>query len=420
MNRVKVGKSGRETPILDPQLIRECLTALRAEATEFPIKVEGTSTLPYASTALALDWDQGQFILKLVRPLPHELALGAIFRMIFTVAGQRYEALITFRGREAYLQYRFELPKEFFHSDRRRDRRLPFRPRESTYIIAQSGTLAGLGVAGPLANIGMGGLALRVDRILRLEDQMRLPLHSGALDVGLVFDRLRIQDLPRLPLLEIRGRVAHLTPKGSELILGLEFEGLGEEESLALHDCLTFREKVSRRSGLSAQAGGAEPSPRDSAPESSNEEGPTPEAEEAPELEEADSPLRILQRRTTRLGLVMAASEGREGVLNLLRQHGYYRIELARDLGQAKALWGPEGSRPRLLILDLPHTAPQTIENLLATLGAITGVILSDATDASLMVGLGSRTRVLPVLPRSGEEEEHWIRTVDGLAEIVD
>ncbi|MBP1625880.1 MAG: hypothetical protein H6Q00_355 [Holophagaceae bacterium] len=418
MNTTKGGKTGREAPILDPQLIRSCMTALQQEGTEFPIKVEGTSTLPYASVALSLEWEKRQFILKLVRPLPHELALGAVFRMIFSVSDQRYEGLTTFKGREAYLQYRFDLPSELFHSDRRRNPRLPFRPRESAYVIAQSGALVGVGVAGPLANIGMGGLALRVDRLVRLEDKMRLPVHAGSLDIGLVFDRLRLQDLPRLPLLELRGKVAHLTSKGSEIILGLEFGGLGEEEAQVLSDCLSFREKLSRGSSSAPRVSPGSDAPSRPRESSGTSDEPTQdEGEGAPELEEADSPLRTLQRRTTRLGLIMAASETRDAVQELLGRHGYLRVQLARDLGQAKALWGGEGPRPKLVLAEL-STAPQTFEQLLKHLGDIPGVLLSDTTDPSLMMGLDSHTRALPNRPPSEEEEEHWIRTVDGLAGI--
>ncbi|WP_005033148.1 PilZ domain-containing protein [Holophaga foetida] len=419
MNTTKGGKAGREAPIADPQLVKSCMAALHAEGTEFPIKVEGTSTLPYASQAVALDWEKGQFILKLVRPLPHELALGAVFRMVFTVAEHRYEGLTTFRSREAYLQYRFEMPQQLFHSDRRRHPRFPFRPRESAYIIAQSGSLMGLGVAGPLANISMGGLALRMDRLIRLEDKMRLPIHTGSLDAGMVFDRVRLQDLPRLPLLELRGKVAHMSPRGEEVILGLEFGELGEEEARLLRECLDFREKISRGpgAGVRTSAPGAASPPRSKGSEAQAEDERPEESEEVPELEEADSPLRILQRRTTRLGLILAASGTREHLLELLKKHGYHRIELARDLGQAKGVWGQEGHRPSLVLAELP-SAPQAFEQLLKALGGIPGVLLSDATDPSLMMGLDSQTRILPLSPSSEEDEEHWIRTLDGLAGI--
>lgn len=420
MNIVKGRKSGHEEPIVDSQLIRACLDTLYAEGTEFPIKVEGTSTLPYASAVVALDWEKAQFVLRLVRPLPHELALGATFLMVFTVADQRYEGLTTFVGREAYLHYRFEVPKQFLHSDRRRHQRFPFRPRESAYIIAQSGSLAGLGVAGPLANISMGGLALRLDRLIRLEDKMRLPVHSGALDVGLVFDRIRLQDLPKLPLLELRGRVAHLSPRGDEVFLGLEFWEMGEEESRALQACLDFREKTSRGScaafrsgGNIPQGGGVSAIPGDLS--SAYSEAP----DETPELAETDSPLRLLQRRTTRLGLIMSPSESRDEVLALLNRHGYFRIEIVESLEQAQSLWAQETDFPRLILTGM-ISSHQRFQELLESQGGIPGVLLTDSRDPSLMMGLGGRMRVLPLRPESEEDEEHSIRILDGLAEIED
>nr|WP_320132796.1 PilZ domain-containing protein [uncultured Holophaga sp.] len=419
MNQKKGAKGSRETPIEDPKLIAGCLDALRDEATEFPIKVEGTSTLPYASIISAIDKERGSIALKLVRPLPHELAVGATFRMVFSVGGQRFEALTRFQGREGYLQYLFSRPTQLFYSDRRRERRFPFRPRESAYIIAQSSPLLGLGMAGPLANLSMGGLALRLDRLLRLEDQMRLPVHTGSLDAGLVLDRVRLQDLPKLPVLELRGRVAHLSAKGDEVFLGIEFGALSVEETAALAACLEFREKVSRGSGLPnspSPKSGLQPG-RTEAPAPGEEGAPDP-LDEAPELEETDSPLLTLQRRTLRVGLIMLASGDREGVLGLLRHHGYLRVDTVRDLAQARALWNAQPERrPALVLAGLPPTA-LGVEQLVQSMGNTPMALLSDATDPGLMMGLGSTTRMLPVHPLEAEDEEHWIRILDGLAGI--
>ena len=85
--------------------------------TEFSIKVEGTSTLPYASRVQKLQFDQAGFVLKLVRPLPHELLSGAVFRMIFAVEEQRFEGLISLIGRDAYLQYGFHLPSGLIQAE---------------------------------------------------------------------------------------------------------------------------------------------------------------------------------------------------------------------------------------------------------------------------------------------------------------
>ena len=105
MNRIKAGKQeGRGAPIEDPQVMQDALQVLFETETEFFIKVEGAATLPYASRVQQLQTGEGRFTLKLVRPLPHEMLSGAPFRMVFAVEDLRFEALISFLGREGYLQ----------------------------------------------------------------------------------------------------------------------------------------------------------------------------------------------------------------------------------------------------------------------------------------------------------------------------
>ena len=92
---VKPGKTeGRGAPIDDPVALQDILQALFEAETEFSIKVEGTSTLPYASLVQSLAFAEQSFVLKLVRPLPHELQEGAQFRMQFAAEEQRFECII--------------------------------------------------------------------------------------------------------------------------------------------------------------------------------------------------------------------------------------------------------------------------------------------------------------------------------------
>ena len=61
MNRLKVGKGdARGAPVEDPQVVQDALQALFEAETEFFIKVEGTSTLPYASRVQLLQVPAGQ------------------------------------------------------------------------------------------------------------------------------------------------------------------------------------------------------------------------------------------------------------------------------------------------------------------------------------------------------------------------
>ena len=423
MNRIKAGKpDGRGTPIEDPQVLQDALQVLFEAETEFFIKVEGTSTLPYASRVQALAVPEGRFSLKLVRPLPHEMLPGALFRMTFAVEDLRFEAIIGLLGRDGYLQYGFTLPSSLFQADRRLHKRYPFRPRENAYAIAQDATIPGVGVAGPLVNISMGGMALRADRALRMDDGVRIPVNSAKFERGKSFPRFRIQDLPRLPLLEGRAISAHATEHGSELILGLSFAGMSLEEETALAACLAFREQM-YRGGQAPRPEGAAGAPRGRAVADGTAEEGTPELEAEDPAPMQVTVLLRLRRRTVRVVLVMADGAVRQGILEVLRRHGYHRIEAVADLGQLRPLCEPgqHGARPGLVLADLalarsgdaePLAAARIIENQMAELGAPPTAILCEEVDPTLLLAQESSTRFLPY--PSGEAER-WIETLDGM-----
>jgi len=422
MNRIKPGKDGRGAPIEDPQVLQDALQVLFENETEFFIKVEGTSTLPYASRVQELLIPEGRFSLKLVRPLPHEMLPGALFRMTFAVEDLRFEAVIGLLGRDGYLQYGFTLPSCLFQADRRLHKRYPFRPRENAYAIAQDATIPGLGVAGPLVNISMGGMALRADRALRMDDGVRIPVNSAMFERGKGFPRFRIQDLPQLHLLEGRAISAHATEHGSELILGLSFAGLNLEEETALAASLAFREKM-YRGGQPPRPEGAAAARGRAAADGAGEDDLQAEREaEAP----ASTPITVLlrlRRRTARVVLVMADGPVREGIQDLLRRHGYHRVEAVAHMGLLQPLCEPGQHRalPGLVLADLalarsgdaePLAAARIIENQMAELGAPPTIILCEEVDPTLLLAQEGNTRFLSY-PSAGAER--WVETLDGM-----
>jgi hypothetical protein len=434
---VKVGKAeGRGAPIEDPQALQDTLQALFEAESEFSIKVEGTSTLPYASLVQRLEIPEKAFVLKLVRPLPHELHEGAQFRMLFAVEDQRYEAIIALVGREAYLQYRFQLPGYLLLADRRRQKRYPFRPRENAYVIAQDSTIPGLGVAGPLMNISMGGLALRVDRALRLDDGMRVPMNSALFERGKGFTRIRVQDLPQLHLLEGRALVAHATEHGGELILGLTLVGLSVEDETALAASLAFREKMYRggqppRPGSADRAGRAGRNGADGEEDGEADDTLDPAEIEAAAGAEVSLTAR-LRRRTARLVLAMAAGPVRQALLERLRNEGYHRLEVVGQLAEAGPLCDPGQRRalPALLLADLrlagggdhePLAAVRMLEGQLAELGAtveaglpggVQTVILCEEVDPTLVLAQRHGIRFLAY---PGPRDANWAEALDAL-----
>jgi hypothetical protein len=416
--RAKGGKpGGRDEPVEDPQAVQEALRALAEAGVEFPIKVEGTSTLPYASQIQQLQPETGEFILKLVRPLPHELMAGAVFRMVFAVDDQRFEALIAFVRREGYLQYCFSLPEHLFYADRRRSRRYPFRPRENAYVVASDGGIPGLGVAGPLTNIGMGGLCLRVDRVLKLDAGIRIPPGTALFERGSSFPRVRIQDLPRLPILELSGWVAHATEKGDEIVLGLDFRELGEEQARLLGESLAFREKLLQaRSGFSPSDSGGIARPEASRTGAAREEEAGPAAE-AGELggPGAEGPLLLLRRKAVQLVLVGPDDGLRARCREGLWRAGYHRLAVAEDPGEACLHW-QSGPAPRLVLLTLsvrgePLAALRFLERESAVLGDVPLAVVCEALDPTLFLGGASAMRFVVCQP----DDEAWIGVLDEL-----
>ncbi len=215
---MKNGKGASEdlgdAPIQDSARILGIVQELQASQTEFPIKVEATRTLPYASVLEKVEPGGVDMVLKLIRPLPPALPAGALFEATLTSGDQRFAGLITFKGRSGHLRYRFSVPLALTLSDRRKYKRYTFRPRENVDVLAQDGGVPGHGIIGSLVNLSEGGLLLRVDRILNLGDGMRVPPGSAFFERGKSFPLIRIRDLPRVPVLTGRGTVAHTEDRG--------------------------------------------------------------------------------------------------------------------------------------------------------------------------------------------------------------
>ena len=423
MGKARTDRAGdRGAPIEDPKALRDLLQNLADSEAEFLIRVEGTATLPYAAWVQSLHPAEGRMVLKLVRPLPHEMPAGALFRMVFTAGEQRFEGTLTLTGREAYLQYGFQSPAQLLLADRRRHPRHPFRPRENAYVILQDSGIPGLGVAGPLVNISMGGMAMRVDRVLRLDDGMRIPVSSALFERGKGFPRFRVQDLPRLPLLEGRAVAAHATERGTELLLGLSFPGLEADQEAALAQSLEFRDKMLRGGSGARIEGDAGPAKGGRAPDLAASTGVPEGAGVEPA---APVPvLALLRRRAARVVLVMAEGPVRRNLEDLLRDQGYRRLEAVADLDRLPPLCEPAQRRalPALVLVDLamarsgdaePLAAARTIEARLSQLGGRPTAILCEEVDPTLLLAPAETgTRFLPY---PAGDPGHWVAALDAL-----
>ncbi len=413
MNQAKtIGWTGRGEPVEDPALIRKTMQELLQQAAEFPIKVEGAQTLPYTARVQHIDLQTGLLHLKLIRALPPELAVDAAFGMVFSAGEQRYEAPCIFKGREGYLLYRFTIPLLIAASDRRRHKRYPFRPREKAYVIAQDGGIPGHGVSGPLVNLCQGGLAFRVDRVMRLDDHMRVTPGLGFFDRGKSFPMLKIRDLPNLPVFDARGVVAYAEERGGEIILGLQFSALGETELRDLQLVLTIREHKQR-----ATPGTSGDSPREQGPRSAaSAKGPA--ARVPPAGSQTPDALRRLGRRCTQLILAMAPSPDRDQVCQALRGGGFLRLETADTLEQALANFRADHNANSPLLVAETHP-----EDGFSTAG-IRALREEFGDSRELAVALISREKILPPsedplirpMPWPSVDDLSWLALLDDLA----
>ncbi|MEI6593632.1 MAG: PilZ domain-containing protein [Holophagaceae bacterium] len=327
------GWSGRGAPQGDPAQIWFAMLDLHHQETEFQIKVEGTHTLPYTTRVQSLDREKGLLFLKLLRPLPHELAREAPFVMLFTAEDQRFEAPTLFQGREGHLLYRFTLPALLVPSDRRRHKRYPFRPREKAYVVAQDGMVPGHGLSGPLVNLCLGGLAFRVDRVLRLDDHMRITPGLSFYERGKDLPSLGIRDLPGLPVFQCRGVLANAIERDGEIIVGVQFGELKEAELKELQGVLNLRDLKQRAAVSLGTEAPREATPRTAAPPGK----PEPAGRMSPAGAVNPEALLRLGRRSTRVLLAMAAGPDREGICAALGEAGYLMVDQADSLDQALA-----------------------------------------------------------------------------------
>ena len=349
----------RKTPIEDAAFLQAVTEGLKTGSAEFPIKVEGTSTLPY--TSQVADLQKERWVLKLQRALPPELLEGAVFRFVITHEDQRFEGLIPFQGRAGYLQYRFGLPKQLFLADRRKHKRYAFRPRENVFVTITDGHIA---ASGPMASLSVGGLGFRVDRVVELETHARLTVDTALFERGRTFDA-KVQELPKAPYLDLRVRMAGAYQVGGLVHAGLEFVGLPDPVLASLEAALRFRELVSK-GGSSVLPAKEAKAP--AAAKAGDEEAPVQPASAA-------SPFLRLRRRTVRLGLLMPEGEAREGLHRALAAEGYFHLRCAASpeaLPQSQIVLAPEslsGQVEGALPFDADEPAGALVRRLDSALG---------------------------------------------------
>jgi hypothetical protein len=345
------------------------------------------------------------------------MAVGAPFEMLFAVGEQRFEAPITFLGRESYLLYRFSIPLRMTKSDRRQQKRYPFRPREQAYVLAQDGGLPGHGLAGPLVNLSLGGLAFRVDRLMRLDDHMRLNPGLGFFDKGKVLPVIKIRDLPKLPLFEARGMVANAFERGGEIVVGVKFADLGTMELRLLHEVFDGREQM-QRSSVTASVSAA--SIREARGKTPPPEAPSPVRRINPSGSLSPDALTLLARRSLGVVLAMAPGPDRSWLQEALASAGYLRLQPTDNLEQAmECLRVDDGSASRLLLVESPPGAVLHLGEI-RTFQRELGELRELPVALVQVQGLPPETDdpLIRPLPWPGPDAPSWLPLLDALAGI--
>jgi CheY-like chemotaxis protein len=412
--------------IRDREFMTQAFQALIDQQQEFPIKVEGAKTLPYTALLQLSEPDRQMLVLKLFRPLPPALAMGAWFDLVFSAHGKRYEGRIPLVGREGYLQYRFQWPKTLLSSDRRLWKRYPFRPRENVHVTAQDNGLPSHGFSGPLTNLSLGGFCFRVDRMVRLEDGMPVRPWANFFESVRVLPMIRIHGLDRDEVMEARGKTVRVQEGDSEIHLAVQFQGMDEEGRAIMTRALAAREqkpggmagtgpgpaRPRRAAGLEASPGGGEDEPE-----------PEAETETEPALEPGGLDLVLrLDRRTARLLLVASEEAGRAAILQRLQAAGFWRVEVTADLFKAYEQFKQGGEAPfRILLVDLepnrkdglePVAAVRHLESLLRSFGDLAVAFITQIQDP--MLELVDKTG-LGALALEDPDPDRWGRVLDRL-----
>lgn len=338
-------KPDREPTLRDREQIMAYLEELFRTRVEIATKDSEDADIAYMVKVEMVNEEKGSFTISMQNRPPLEPLPGTPIHFFFTMDGLRFRTQARFLARGGYMQSEFALPEAILHAERRGNVRVRFTPREPAKAVVLEGLFEGLGISGSIVNLSMGGINLRVDRVIDIRKDHRVKACSEVFHSVSKLALIRLQDLPQTPNLECSGVLRHVSSRSDGFFLGIELESMGSFETQALTQVIArkvpgfgvgFPRK--RRRG-EIEANPEEP------PESEAEAIlPPTEAEEALEDSEiqdlreiVQSPNRIalLRRRSRHILLVASDELERAILLGTLYADGYRNIHEAAGLVQA-------------------------------------------------------------------------------------
>lgn len=337
------GEDRRE--LRDPEIILAYLEELLRLEIPVALWVDPQAWVPIGAHVVRVDDPVGTFTLGLQRALPGDLKPRQELELAFPLDGQRFLAGVRFVDRGAYLQATFRLPEGVRIGDRRERGRARFGPRERARVTVLQGLFEGCGATGRLVNLSPGGLCLRVDRVVSLADDRKIPLSPEIFSPGTRLDVVRIQDLPQAPMIECSGMTTHLERSPIGVTLGICFLDLGPAEQRVLSEVLMRRlptfarqfplRRRRREEDLADPGDRGEEAWEDSAEDCGAEEAPLPEPSGPVTEEDRRRRMVRLRKGGRRILLVMLDDLDRAILAGTLQVDGYRQVVEARSFTEA-------------------------------------------------------------------------------------
>ena len=307
---------------------------------------------PLGAQVMKVDEESLKLLLRLQRALPGDIAPKQKITMVFPLGGFRFLAQVRFLTRGQYLEAYVSLPEAVRHAERRSKMRTRFGSREKATVTVLDGLQKNhLGATGPLLDLSMEGLCVRLERAVSTLDNSPLTVNASLLKLEDRLPDIRIEQLPFAPMMECSGHVAHIEEADGCLIVGICFDPPGEAETQILAQVMgrrvpRFNQGFPIRERRAKE--GVDPLETPKPPST----GADPEAEafEAPPQEEAENDAyahetleertaRVLlaRKKTKRVLLVMVDDLDRAIFGSTLKQDGFEKIHGARNLLEAVA-----------------------------------------------------------------------------------
>ncbi|WP_306601455.1 hypothetical protein [Geothrix sp. 21YS21S-2] len=230
------GGEGLERALRDRPTILAYLEDLQRTGAEAGLLLEGHASLP--ARVEEVREDPPCFRVRLGRALPEGWRAGAT--LLFTLDGIRLLAPVDLLERgpeEAW----FGLPASVGFADRRTRMRAHFGPREKATVTVLEGFLGARGATGPLLNLSLEGIRMRVERAITVHGKAPIAVGAATFPPGARFPILRIDQLPYSPALVCAGVLAHVSHAADGIQMGIRFEDLGEMEAQTIRQILGRR-----------------------------------------------------------------------------------------------------------------------------------------------------------------------------------